>query len=215
MQDLAVFGCGYLEVVKLVEALNRNQPRWCLRGFIDDRPEMQGAKLLGYPVLGDRSVLPLLAASGSALFNNVTGKVANAMRIAALLEETGCHIASLIHPAVDMSHVRVGRGCILPDGCVVGTGTVIGNYLAARLHVVISHDVTIEDHVFIGPGAVLGGGVHVEAGAFIGAGATVMPGLRVGRHSVIGAGALVAEDVAPHVTLAGVRGRVVKAEGRD
>lgn len=215
MQDLAVFGCGYLEVVKLVEAVNRHEPRWRLRGFIDDRSEMQGAGLLGYPVLGDRSVLAGLAASGAALFNNVTGKVANSMRIAALLEATGCTMANLVHPAVDMSHVRIGHGCILPDGCVVGTGTVIGNYLAARLHVVISHDVTIEDHVFIGPGAVLGSGVHIEAGAFLGAGVTVMPGLRIGRQSVIGAGALVAEDVAPHVTLAGVRGRVAKAEGRE
>lgn len=215
MQDLAIFGCGYLEVIKLVEALNRSQPRWRLRGFIDDRPEMQGVELLGYPVLGDRSVLAELGASGAALFNNVTGKVVNAMRIAALLEATGCPIASLVHPAVDMAHVRIGRGCILPEGCVVGTGTVIGNYLAARLHVVISHDVTIEDHVFIGPGAVLGGGVHVEAGAFIGAGVTVMPGLRIGRQSMIGAGALVAEDVAPNVTLAGVRGRIVKPEGRE
>ena len=32
---------------------------------------------------------------------------------------------------------------------------------------------------------------------------------------MIGAGALVAEDVAPNVTLAGVRGRIVKPEGRE
>lgn len=215
MQDLVVFGSEFREVVKLVEAINRASPRWRLRGFIDDRPEVQGQDVLGHPILGDRSLLAALAAEGVSWFNNVTGVVANARAVTELLVDTGRPLVSLVHPAVDLGHVQLGDGGILPEGCVVGSGTRIGRQLAARLHVVISHDVTIADFVFIGAGAVLGSGVQVESGAFIGAGATVMAGCRIGVHSVIGAGALVAEDVPANVTLAGVRGRVVRPSGRD
>jgi sugar O-acyltransferase (sialic acid O-acetyltransferase NeuD family) len=215
MNDLVIFGCEFREVVKLLDAINRRAPRWRLRGFIDDRPEMRGCQVFGIPVLGDRSLLPELAAQGVDLFSNVTGKVRNARAIAALLEQTGRPVVSLVHPALDLGYVELGRGAILPEGCVVGSGTVIGNYLACRLHAVISHDVTIDDFVFIGPGAVLGSGVHLEEGVFIGAGVTVKTGCRIGRHTVVGAGALVAEDVGPDMTVAGVRGRVVKAGGRD
>lgn len=215
MRDLVIVGCAYPEVVKLVDAINRHAPAWNLVGFVDDRPEQAGANVLGYPVLGTRDILGGLDPESTSAFSNVSGKVANAWLIADLLDQAHLPIANLVHPAVDLAHVRLGRGCILPEGCVVGSRTVIGDFVAARLHVVISHDVVVEDFVFIGPGAVLGGEVHVESGAFIGAGATVVTGCRIGAHSVIGAGALVAEDVPAHCTVAGVRGRVVKQGGRQ
>ncbi len=215
MQDLVVFGSIYPDLVKLVGAINRVQPQWRLLGFIDDRDEARGSAVLGVPVLGTRAELPRLARAGASFFNNVSGQVVHAQQVAALLEALDRPLPSLVHPGVDLGHVTLGRGCVLADGCCVGSGVRIGNYLAARMRVVISHDVSVGDHVFIGPGAVIGGGATLESGAFIGVGATVMGGCRVGAHSVIGAGALVAEDVPPGMTVAGVRGRVVRAEGRS
>ena len=71
----------------------------------------------------------------------------------------------------------------LPEGCVVGSGSVIGHYLTARLHVVISHDVHIEDFVFIGPGTVIGSAAHIECGAMLGAGVTAWIRGRLARSS--------------------------------
>ena len=214
LRCLVAIGSVYPEVVKLVGAINRASPTWDLLGFIDDRPECVGTSILGYPVLGDRSVLPGLVDKGVCFVNNVSGKACNARAVAALLDSAGAEVVNLVHPSVDLAYVGIGRGCILPEGCVVGTSASIGSFLSARLHVVISHHVVIEDFVFIGPGAVLGSHVHVEANAFIGAGATIMSGCRIGRNSVVGAAALVTEDVPPDVTVAGIRARTAHSVGR-
>lgn len=215
MRDLVVFGSVHRDLVKLVDAINRDQPRWRLRGFLDDRPEAAGAAVFGHPVLGGRALLPALAREGCRFVNNVCGSVANARAVADLLESQGPVIASLVHPAVDLAYVELGRGALLPEGCVVGSGSVIGHYLTARLHVVISHDVHIEDFVFIGPGTVIGSAAHIECGAMLGAGVTVMAGCRIGARSVIGAGALVTGDVPADVTVAAVRARVARSSGRS
>jgi acetyltransferase-like isoleucine patch superfamily enzyme len=104
---------------------------------------------------------------------------------------------------------------ILPEGCVVGSGTRIGHYFTGRLHVVISHDVDISDFVFMGPGAVIGSEVILEVGVFVGTGAIIKAGSRIGANSVIGAGAVVIDNVPPGVTVAGVPARVIKTVGRE
>ena len=214
LRDLAIYGSEYRDVVKLVDAINRGRAQWRLRGFIDDRPERQGASVLGVPVIGDRSRLAALAAEGTQFFCNVSGKVADARAVAGVLAHHTDALVSLVHPAVDMAYVEIGPGCILPEGCVVGSGTRIGRQLSARLHVVISHDVVIEDYVFIGPGTVVGSEAWIEEGAFLGAGVTVMTGCRIGRHSIIGAGALVTKDVPAGVTVGGARGQIIRGQGR-
>ena len=209
-----IFGSKYPDVVKVVGAINRFQPTWRLLGFIDDRPEAQGTQVLGLPILGARTELQRLADHGAAFFNNVTGSLAGAQQVAELLASFGPPLPSLIHPEAELDHVEWGAGCFLPHGSSLGTGVRIGKHLAARLRVVISHDVTLGDHVFIGPGAVIGGYARIGDGAFIGAGATVMSGCKVGARAMVGAGALVKADVPDDVTVMGVPARVVKSEGR-
>jgi len=214
-RPLLIFGSNYRDLVKLIGAINRNHATWDLLGFVDDRAEAQGRSIFGKPVLGRREFLLTASSPRPAVFNNVCGQEKNARAIASWLDDNGFCIASLIHPGIDAAYVDIGRGAILPEGCVLGSGTRIGDFFTARLHVVISHDVAIRDFVFIGPGTVVGSNVTLEDGAFVGAGATIMAGKTIGSNSIVGAGALVIDNVPPGVTVAGVPARVIKPVGRD
>ncbi len=212
MKPLVFLGAAFFDVIKLVNAINRDAPTWNLLGFVDDTAEVQGKTFMGYPVLGGRELIPKLNKEGVHFVNNVHGP-RNKKIVADMLLANDCRIATLIHPNIDMDYVTVGMGSILPDGCIVGSGTKIGNFVTLRLRVLLSHDVKVEDYVFVGPGAIIGGETTLKEGAFIGAGATVMLYREVGEGAMVGAGSVVTKNVKPHVTVAGIPARETAAKG--
>jgi len=86
--------------------------------------------------------------------------------------------------------------------------------------------ITIEDGVFIGPGAkILTEGhpeqpelrhtlqtepVVIRRNAWIGAGAMILPGVTVGENAIVAAGSVVTKDVPDNVVVAGVPAKVLR-----
>ena len=54
MRDLVIFGTGGFarEVRQVVADLERERPRWTLRGFLDGDPARHGTAIRDLPVLG-------------------------------------------------------------------------------------------------------------------------------------------------------------------
>jgi len=84
--------------------------------------------------------------------------------------------------------------------------------------------ITLEDHCIVGYDAVLlcheflheeyrTGEIVVGERAMIGAKAVVLPGVRIGARAQVAAGSLVADDVPPGTTVAGVPAEVVSGDG--
>jgi UDP-2-acetamido-3-amino-2,3-dideoxy-glucuronate N-acetyltransferase len=153
--------------------------------------------------------------------------------------------AARIHPSADLeADVSVGpRTAIwqraqVRAGATIGADGVIGRDAFIDLEVVIGdrvkiqnaalvyHGVTLEDGVFVGPGAILTNDrypraitsagdlaraadwqvspIIVRHGASIGAGAVVVAGVEVGRFAMVGAGGVVTRNVPAHALVAGV-----------
>jgi acetyltransferase-like isoleucine patch superfamily enzyme len=102
--------------------------------------------------------------------------------------------------------VKVGGHAFVEGGVVVGDGVTIKN------GVLLFSGVTVEDEVFLGPGAVFTNDASprapypkgpagwratlVRRGATVGANATVLSGLTIGCWAMVGAGSVVTGDVA-------------------
>jgi acetyltransferase-like isoleucine patch superfamily enzyme len=113
----------------------------------------------------------------------------------------------------------VGRDAFIDEGVVIGDRVKIQN--AALVY----HGVSVEDGVFIGPGAILTNDrypraitsagdvaragdwrvspIVVRYGASIGAGAVIVAGVEIGRFAMVGAGGVVTRSVPPHALVAG------------
>jgi sugar O-acyltransferase (sialic acid O-acetyltransferase NeuD family) len=109
---------------------------------------------------------------------------------------------------VQMDDVQLGEGAILSPFVTLTSNIRIGQYFHANLYSYVEHDCVIGDFVTFAPGVKCNGNVVIEDHAYIGAGAVIKQGvpgtpLVIGRGAVVGMGAVVTKSVLPGVTVVG------------
>ena len=211
MRDLVIYGASYPDVIKLIDAINADQPTWNIKGFIDDTPEKTGTKFMGYDVLGGEKVIPGLD-NGLFYFNNVYSTTVARRHVADVLAAYDCRLATLVHPSVDTAYATIGKGTIIPDGVILGANVIIGRHCAIRYNSLVNHDSVIHDYVFIGPGVNLSGFVTLHAGAYIGVASVIKERVTIGCNSTVGAGAVVIKDVPPETTVVGIPAKNIRED---
>lgn len=110
--------------------------------------------------------------------------------------------------AVILDDVEIGEGSILCSFSHVTSNVRIGRYFQANIYSYVAHDCVVGDYVTFAPGVKCNGNVHIDDHAYIGTGAILKQGtpekpLRIGRGAVVGMGAVVTKDVAPGETVVG------------
>ena len=110
--------------------------------------------------------------------------------------------------AVTMDEVDLGEGAILSPFVTLTSNIRIGRYFHANLYSYVEHDCLIGDFVTFAPGVQCNGNIVIEDHAYIGAGAVIKQGqpgspLVIGRGAVVGMGAVVTKSVAPGTTVVG------------
>jgi len=215
-----VIGIGAGGHVKILVEVLREAGGYDLVGFTDQRPELRGTRLLGFPILGDDSLLPAIRAEGVvAAFIGVgaTRDVSVRKKLFGLATGCGFEMITLVHPRAYVApSARLGRGIAVLPGAVVNTDVVLGDNVTVYSGAIVEHDSVIGDHVHLSPGVHIAGGVRIEAEAFVGIGASIIQGIRIGVGAVIGAGAAVIRDVPAGSTAVGVPARILattRAEG--
>ena len=109
---------------------------------------------------------------------------------------------------VIMDDAEIGEGALLSPFVTITSNIRIGKFFHANLYSYVEHDCRIGDFVTFAPGVKCNGNVVIEDHAYIGAGAILRQGttgspLRIGRGAVVGMGAVVTRDVAAGVTVVG------------
>lgn len=115
---------------------------------------------------------------------------------------------------VIMDDVVIGDGAILSPFTCITSNVRIGKSFHANLYSYVAHDCIIGDYVTFAPGVKCNGNVIIEDHAYIGSGAVIRPGTKskplvIGSHSIIGMGAIVTKSVLPGKTVFGNPAKVL------
>ena len=109
---------------------------------------------------------------------------------------------------VQLDDVQLGEGAVLCPFVTLSSNVRIGHHFHANLDSYVAHDCVVGDFVTFAPGVMCNGNVHIEDHAYIGTGAVIKQGLPsaplvIGRGAVVGMGAVVTKSVPPGVTVVG------------
>ena len=107
-----------------------------------------------------------------------------------------------------MDNVSIGEGSILSPFVSLTSNIRIGCQFHANIYSYVAHDCIIGDYVTFAPGVKCNGNIVIEDHAYIGTGAIIKQGkpgepLVIGRGAVVGMGAVVTKSVPAGVTVVG------------
>ncbi|AZG13628.1 MULTISPECIES: acetyltransferase [Cupriavidus] len=208
MKRFAIFGASGFgrEVMPVLrEQLERTESEpWDLV-FVDDNP---GAESLN----GHRVLTYAQWLAEPASYRGISLAIANSAvreKLAARCVQDG---VAFVEPraanVVTMDDVTVGEGAILCAFVMLTSNVRIGRQFHANIYSYVAHDCVVGDYVTLAPGVKCNGNVVIEDHAYIGTGAILKQGkpgepLVIGRGAVVGMGAVVTKNVPPGVTVVG------------
>ncbi len=152
----------------------------------------------GVPIISLQRACDL---TGDVLFNVAIADSTTRERIAGHCLEAGMAPFSIeAVSALDLAANQIGAGAIFCPFTIVTANTRIGRFFHANFYSYVGHDCEIGDFVTFGPSVRCNGNIRIEDHAYIGTGAMIRPGsktlpLIIGRAAVVGMGAVVLSNV--------------------
>jgi sugar O-acyltransferase (sialic acid O-acetyltransferase NeuD family) len=173
---------------------------------VEDQYFKPNQQVNGYRVM---SMTEFLNAPASERRYNISiGNSAVRERIANSIPADVAKPFSIVAPNhVSLDENTLGEGAIFCGFTTVTSNAKIGRFFHANLYSYVAHDCVIGDFVTFAPGVMCNGHVVIEDHAYIGTGAIIRDGtdkpIVIGRGAIVGMGAVVTKSVPPGVTVIG------------
>jgi sugar O-acyltransferase (sialic acid O-acetyltransferase NeuD family) len=173
---------------------------------VEDQYFKPNQQVNGYRVM---SMTEFLHAPASERRYNISiGNSAVRERIANSIPADVAKPFSIVAPNhVSLDENTIGEGAIFCGFTTVTSNAKIGRFFHANLYSYVAHDCVIGDFVTFAPGVMCNGHVVIEDHAYIGTGAIIRDGtdkpIVIGRGAIVGMGAVVTKSVPPGVTVIG------------
>lgn len=178
--------------IDIIERLHE----YSIYGLVDN--DLLETEVLGYPVIGNDSLLDSLKDEVDAAFVTV-GQIKDAKpreKLFKYLSKLKFHLPVIKSPKSYVSpHSIIQSGTIIMNDCIVNSGTTIGSNCILNNKCLIEHDVKIGDNCHISTGALVNGVVSIGDNTFIGSGTVLKQGINIGSNCVISAGKFINKDL--------------------
>lgn len=220
MKRFAVFGASGFGKEVMPLALQQLQlvetSPWDLV-YVDDHPPKQ--RINGYEVLTYETWLTRSATSRFISLAIGSGVVREKLAARCTADHVGFFEVRASNVVV-MDDVEIGLGAVLNPFVTLTSTIRIGRHFHANIYSYVAHDCVIGDFVTFAPSVKCNGNVVVEDHAYIGTGAILRQGkpgnpLIIGRGAVVGMGAVVTKNVAPGTTVIGNPARVMASKEKS
>ena len=201
MKDLIIAGAGGFgrEALSLAKTLNNIEPRWNIKGFINDIPDALDGVKCSHGIIGTiKDWIP----SENEVFVMGVSSPAGKEKIASILKSKGAQFITLIHPyAIVNEYVTMGEGCIINGRSSIGDGAILGDFvnLAGSM---VGQDAEIGDFSTTTGYANI---TNAKLGkrVFVGSHAVILNKRKVGDDAYICAGSIVFSNVKPGIKVFG------------
>jgi len=165
--------------------------------FIDDGS--QDSELNGYPIYRYQDYLDLPLTNKSVVFAIANSEIREALE-AKCNKDNLATLSVKASNSVVLDEVEIGEGAVLCHFTQLTSNIKIGKQFHANIYSYIAHDCVIGDYVTFAPRVSCNGNVHIEDHAYIGTGAIIKQGtskrpLVIGKGAIVGMGAVVTKDV--------------------
>lgn len=180
--------------------------------FIDDSGA--GTSLNGYQVLSYKDFLKYPDQKKAVTIAIANSQVREKL-VKRLTEDQIQHLNIHASNTVILDEVQIGEGSLLCPFTCLTSNIKIGKFFHANIYSYVAHDCVIGDYVTFAPGVKCNGNIHIEDHAYIGTGAVIKQGtpdkpLVIGKGAVVGMGAVVTKSVPPGVTVIGNPARILE-----
>ena len=180
--------------------------------FVDDHPRAED--LNGHPVLTYQDFTGHQASNKVVALAIADSKIRESLHTR--LNEDGIKLWSVkADNVVTMDDIHLNEGCILGPFVCLTSNIKIGCCFHANLYSYVEHDCVIGDYVTFAPGVKCNGNVRIEDHVYIGAGAIIRQGkpdqpLVIGKGAIVGMGAVVTRDVPAGATVVGNPAKAIR-----
>lgn len=193
MKDLIIAGAGGFgrEALALAKTLNNIEPRWNIKGFINDIPDALDGVKCSHGIIG---TIKDWRPSENEVFIIGISSPKGKEKVASILKSKGAKFVTLIHPAALVSEdASIGEGCVITGRSVIGGGAQIGDFvhIAASM---VGQDAIIGDYSTTTAFANLTNAI-IGKRVFVGSHAVILNKLKIGDDAFVCVGSIVYSNV--------------------